>query len=63
MKLPLSKEQQRLAKKHGTPATFARAVYETVPGWISMDEARAAIEKYNLEWAAASAKRTFEQQK
>jgi hypothetical protein len=50
----LSAKQIRLKVKHGTPAEFARAVYECVPGDISMDEARAAIEKYNQEWLKAS---------
>jgi hypothetical protein len=45
-----TKAQKRLAKKHGTPAEFAVAVYKAVPGFISMDEARMAIEKYNREW-------------
>lgn len=34
-----SKTQKALAKKHGTPAEFAAAVYQAVPGDISMDEA------------------------
>ena len=50
----LSKRQMTLAKKHGTPAQFASACYDAVPGYISMDEARAAIEKYNREWADAA---------
>lgn len=50
----LSRKQKRLAKKHGTPAEFARACYGCVPGDISMDEARAAVEKYNREWEAAA---------
>ncbi|HVX56949.1 MAG TPA: hypothetical protein VHA37_04405 [Candidatus Saccharimonadales bacterium] len=50
----LSRKQKRLVKKHGTPAQFARACYECVPGDISMDEARAAVEKYNREWGAAA---------
>lgn len=45
--------QRKLAKKHGTPAEFAKACYEAVPGFISMDEARAAVNKYNAEWEAA----------
>lgn len=48
-----SKKQLRLKLKHGTPADFARAVYECVPGDISMDEAAAAINKYNQEWQEA----------
>jgi hypothetical protein len=50
----LSKKQIRLKLKHGTPADFARAVYECVPGDISMDEARTAIDKYNQEWQDAA---------
>lgn len=49
----LSRNQRALKKKHGTPAEFAVACYKCVPGWISMDEARAAVEKYNAEWNAA----------
>jgi len=45
--------QKKLAKQHGTPAQFATDVYKCVPGDISMDEARAAIKKYNREWSAA----------
>jgi hypothetical protein len=50
----LSKRQMVLAKKHGTPAQFASACYDAVPGYISMDEAAAAIDKYNREWAEAA---------
>lgn len=46
----LSKQQRVLAKKHGTPAEFAVAVYKAVPGDISMDEARLAVAKYQREW-------------
>ena len=42
-----SEKQKEIAKKHGTPAEFASAVYRAVPGDISMGEAREAIEKYN----------------
>lgn len=49
-----SPAQNKLRKKHGTPAEFAAAVYKAVPGYISMDEAAAGIEKYNQEWAAAA---------
>lgn len=52
-KLSMTPAQRKLAKKHGTPAEFAQAVYKCVPGDISMDEARAAVEKYNGEWATA----------
>jgi hypothetical protein len=49
----LSPAQKKLRRKHGTPAQFAAAVYNCVPGDISMDEAKAAIEKYSREWSAA----------
>lgn len=49
-----TKAQKALIAKHGTPAEFARAVYQTVPEFISMDEAREAIEKYNREWDEAA---------
>lgn len=50
----MSKRQKALAVLHGTPSKFASACYDAVPGDISMDEAVAAIEKYNKEWADAS---------
>lgn len=53
----LSKQQKALAKKHGTPAEFSTACYDSVPSFISMDEAAAAIDKYNREWAAAAVER------
>lgn len=49
----MTPRQRILAKKHGTPPDFASSVYKCVPGDISMDEARAAIDKYNREWAEA----------
>jgi len=49
----LTPAQRKLAKKHGTPAEFAQATYACVPGDISMDEARAAVEKYSQQWNAA----------
>jgi hypothetical protein len=48
-----TEKQKKLTKKHGTPAEFAQATYAAVPGFISMDEAREGIEKYNREWAEA----------
>lgn len=48
-----TKGQRRLAKKHGTPAEFAIACYQCVPGDISMDEAEAAAQKYRREFLAA----------
>lgn len=53
-RMGFSEKQMQLALKHGTPAEFAKAVYAIVPSDISMDEARAAIEKYNQEWANAA---------
>jgi len=50
----LSPAQKKLRRKHGTPAQFASAVFGTVPGFCSMDEAKAAIDRYNAEWRAAS---------
>lgn len=50
---PLTAAQQALAAKHGTPPEFSKAVYAAVPGWVSMDEAAVAIDKYNAEWNAA----------
>lgn len=49
----MTPQQRKLAKKHGTPAEFAQAVYKCVPGDISMDEARASVEKYNYDWNQA----------
>lgn len=48
-----TKAQQALAKKHGTPADFAKAVYQAVPDHLSMDQASKAVEKYNQEWSEA----------
>lgn len=39
-----------LTKKHGTPPEFAAAVYRTVPEFLSMDEARDAVDRYAKEW-------------
>lgn len=50
----LTKAQRVLAKRHGTPAEFAKACYAAVPEFIGMDEAKAAITKYNREWSQAS---------
>ena len=52
--LVFSKRQKDLVRKHGTPADFAKACYSAVPGDISMDEARKAIEDYNREWEKAA---------
>lgn len=50
----MSEAQEKLAKKHGTPAEFAQAVYRAVPEFLSMDEAADAISVYNSEWSAAA---------
>ena len=55
--IPLSKRQVKLAKKHGTPPEFASACFDLVPMYISMDEARDAINKYNRQWLAAEKKK------
>jgi len=49
----LTKGQRKLMEKHGTPAAFAVAVYQCVPGDISMEEARVAVNKYWKEWGEA----------
>jgi hypothetical protein len=49
-----TRAQRALVKKHGTPAEFAAATYKAVPGMISMDEARKAIDEYAVEWNAAA---------
>lgn len=41
-----------LEAMHGTPIQFARACYRAI-GEISVDEAQAAIAKYEREWSAA----------
>lgn len=46
-------KQRELIAAHGTPAEFAKACYEAVPGYVSMDEAGAAVAKYNREFAEA----------
>lgn len=53
LQISLTPKQRKLAKKHGTPAEFAQAVYKCVPGDISMDEARASVDKYCYEWRLA----------
>ena len=47
---PFTKSQRALRTKHGTPSEFAAACYAACPAFISMDEARRAIDKYNHEW-------------
>jgi len=53
MKTKFTQAQEALRQKHGTPAEFAVAVYKIVPRDISMDEARAAVDKYTREWTEA----------
>lgn len=48
-----TKKQRQLARKHGTPSEFRDAVMLAVPGFISVDEASRAIERYEQEWKAA----------
>ena len=50
---PFSEKQIALKARHGTPAEFADACLKAVPGDVSTDEARKAIQKYNLEWWTA----------
>jgi soluble lytic murein transglycosylase-like protein len=45
--------REELTRRHGTPDKFAIAVYLAVPGVISVDEAKASVEKYRREWEAA----------
>lgn len=49
----MTDEQKRLAKDHGTPAEFERAVWRAVGDFISVAEAREAIAKYEAEWQEA----------
>lgn len=49
----LTKGQQALIKKHGTPSEFAIACHMAVPGEISYDEAEAAAQKYRKEFLNA----------
>ena len=53
----ISNRQRLLMDRSGTPAGFAVAVYELVPGSISMEEARAAIDRYQQEWDDAADER------
>ena len=57
----MTAEQKKLASKHGNPAEFASACYEAVPAFISMDEAAAAIRKYNAQWEGAGMKELLNQ--
>lgn len=49
------KTQQQMQADHGTPAEFAKAVWNAL-GEISVAEAQAAIEKYEREWHEAGRK-------
>ena len=50
----LSEEQKQMLEKHGTPADFAVACYRAVPDFISMDEAKHAVDEYTAEWSACA---------
>ena len=43
-------KQAELTKKHGTPPEFAVACYQAVPAFMSMAEARDAVDAYAKEW-------------
>lgn len=49
----LTDAQKKLRNVHGTPDKFAIACFEAVPGFISMDEAIAAVLKYANDWEEA----------
>jgi hypothetical protein len=51
--LALTGKQKEMMMLHGTPAEFAKGVYEIVPKFISMGEAEAAIRIYQGEWERA----------
>jgi hypothetical protein len=50
---PKTAKQEVLKRKHGTPREFADAIIRGL-GEYSVDEARAAIDKYNVEWLTAA---------
>jgi hypothetical protein len=52
MPTPLTPAQERLRKKHGTPAEFAAACKNAL-GDISVQEMDAAVAKYDREWKLA----------
>lgn len=49
----LTAAQQELQAKHGTPEQFEASCWRAVGEFISVDEARAAIRKYQTEWRIA----------
>ena len=51
---PLTTEQLRLKRKHGTPEEFEAGCRQAL-GEISLDEMNAAVRKYREEWEAAGA--------
>ena len=51
----LTKAQKALVRKHGSPEEFAAACYACCPSFISMDEARKAVDSYNRDWEKAGA--------
>ena len=48
-----NKSQAELQKKHKDPYQYAIDVLANVPGFISIEEAKESIEKYNKEWTEA----------
>ena len=48
-----NKGQAELQKKHKDPYQYAIDVLANVPGFISIEEAKESIEKYNKEWTEA----------
>lgn len=50
----MTNAQKALAKKHGTPSEFIRAVYAAnAQGLCNIEEADAGIAKYEKEWKEA----------
>ena len=46
----LTKKQEELVGKHGLPTDFEKAVMAACPGFISIEEAKEAIQKYRMEF-------------
>lgn len=54
----MTKRQEKLAKKHGTPEEFRDNIWEACNDlFITTEEAHAAINKYNDEWEEAGKNR------
>lgn len=50
----MTSAQNILMKKHGTPSEFSQAVWKAYDHMvITMTEALAGIQKYNVDWAKA----------